>query len=195
MSMSEKMARKGARLINQLMGGNQYGFKKITHPKKRVKTPGWMYDDKEIRSFLLREFPYLVEGRKRDNSEYGFVIPKETKRQQHQRKRAERQRKMAGRWGFMIKNFFTGTMSSRDIEAYLKHPTECKCVGRLIQRIRCAAEGLRQDGRPRTGKPRGRPLKLSAGTSPALNGGAGGIVCSCANEAPSLTFEPNPLKM
>jgi hypothetical protein len=157
--------------IYELMGGNRIGFRRIAHPRKRVKTPQWMYNDLEIRSFLLRIFPHLVDGWKPVapySAEYiGVVIPEETKRQQYERKRGERQNRTASRWGFVIKNFFTGTMSSRDIEFEWRHPTGCKCVTRLIQRIRRAGEGLRQDGRPRTGNLRGRPPRLSHDAQPA----------------------------
>src|ERR1700730_5473034 len=139
-------------------GGEDFGSRKISHPAKRLKTPAWMYNNKEIENFLLHQFPYMVDDQRTksndpdneddDNQdevyestaysdqEYsGIAIPKEIKSHQRQRKRCERQRKMAGRWAFVIKNFFTGGMSSRDIEVEWNHGSKCKCATRLIQRI------------------------------------------------------------
>ena len=168
MSMFNKAIRRarGIGKLYELMGGSRIGFLKISRPSKRVKTPPWMYDDKEIQQFLLRHFPHLADNQRdlqtehTEDEEYiGIPSPKQTKAQQRQRARASRQRREAGRWSCIIKNFFTGDSSSRDIEEEWDHPAACKCVTRLIQRIRRASEGLRQDGRSPTGRPRGRPRR------------------------------------
>jgi hypothetical protein len=75
-------------------------------------------------------------------------------------------------WTHVINTYFRGKMSARDAASgwnylwcdqvsgrYSTRILTAKHVRTLAQRIRRAADGQRQDGKPRTGRPRGRPKK------------------------------------
>jgi hypothetical protein len=139
---------------------------------KRAPVPDWMREDQKVQEFLRQQFPHM--GTTAEYDERVLASPRETQGQKLCRERMERQRDAAGRWARVIKNFLTGAESTRDIEVFWLHDKRCHCVTRLAQRIRLAAKGFRQDGLPRTGRPRGRPkgsvkraTELNDGTSQA----------------------------
>ena len=135
---------------------------------KRAPVPDWMREDKKVQEFLRQQFPHM--GTTAEYDERVLDSPYETKGQKFRRERMERQRDAAGRWAQVIKNFLTGAESTRDIEVFWLHDKRCHCVTRLAQRIRLAAKGFRQDGRPRTGRPRGRPQNSLKQVTELING-------------------------
>jgi hypothetical protein len=119
---------------DQFMGARGVGHKIKTQraPKHQVATPEWMSSNDDVAKFLERVFPKL-------NAD-------------------PRQHKHAARWAFVIETYFRAqNMSRRSIAVQLE--VSAATVASIIQHIRRAAEGLRQDGVPRTGRPKGRPRK------------------------------------
>jgi hypothetical protein len=68
-----------------------------------------------------------------------------------------RQMESARAWTNIIFKFFRDGLSARKIAEELGCPTSA--VERVIQRIRLAVAHRRQDGKPRTGRRKGRPMK------------------------------------
>jgi hypothetical protein len=151
------------------MGGMDFGVRKIRGRKKRLKTPEWMRDKKQIVVFLQRLFPLSNEKIELNT----WSLSSKDKRH---RARIARQRKQAARWATVITRYFVCAETSTSIEFELRHGDRCKCVTRTIQRIRLASAngpsntGRRQDGKPRTGRPKGRPRKLFAAPIPSTAG-------------------------
>jgi hypothetical protein len=151
-----------SREVYETMGGRDFGPRKIARPKKRRSPPPWMYDDAAVQRFLLRMFPLIVE---RD-------CVKELSEVDPRRRRIQHQINMAGRWALIIKKYFIGNSSTRDIEYDWRHdlfPQRCRCAERIVSHIRLASingpdsPGLRQDGRSRTGRNKGRPRRDTTG--------------------------------
>lgn len=95
----------------------------------------WAFDDERVRLLLMRVFP----------------------------KKWEKQHKRAALWMKIINEYFRMGLTANRIAFELKRKP--KYIENVVRRIRRAAAGVRTDGKPRTGKPRGRPKKLS----PALS--------------------------
>lgn len=97
------------------------------------EVPAWAKSNKQIQTILLRSFPLL--------------------------KTDPRQRVSAARWAVIIQLFFRMQMTRSQVVAQTKLSENT--VRRLIQHIRCAANGKRTDrpNIPRGVRPRGRPKK------------------------------------
>src|SRR5690348_8001790 len=117
---------------SEYFGSAFYQQKALRRPGRTAsRTPHWMNSDKALRAFVEKQFPKL-----RDE---------------------ERHRRSAALWTAVIVLYFRIGLSDADVEHELNLPAGR--VGRIVQSIRLAERGLRLDGRPRTGRRRGRPKK------------------------------------
>jgi hypothetical protein len=102
---------------------------KIRCSVHRVATPPWMHRPARVNKFLAKVFP--------------------------KRETDARQARGARQWSEIIMKFFVAQESARVIA----DEWECKTsrISRIVQRIRLAAAGRRQDGSSPTGRAKGRP--------------------------------------
>jgi hypothetical protein len=114
-------------------------YKQSANQKEDIRHRTVFADRKTLAEFLRRQFPRVDTTR----------------------------RKMAGIWATVINNWFLMHKSAPQIEE--EKGWEKGTVKSLVQKLRRAVRGDRLDGKPRTGRPRGRPKGL-------------GFVESCCNE-------------
>jgi hypothetical protein len=108
-------------------------LKKIRRSAHRVATPPWMHRPARVNKFIAKVFP--------------------------KRETDARQAHGARQWSEIIMKFFVAQESARVIA----DEWDCKTskISRIIQRIRLAAAGRRQDGSTPTGRAKGRPPSLA----------------------------------
>jgi hypothetical protein len=116
---------------------------RILHNHRRRPVPEWMRNDKEIIEFLGRVFPRM--------------------------KSSPSQRRSAGLWLYVINQYFVNQRTNSAVAAQLndlpyqnlvrsKNITSRR-ITQIAYEIRCVADGLRSDGKKRTGRKVGRPKK------------------------------------
>jgi len=161
-------------------------LKDRAHVQRQWKTPKWMFDDAAVKKFLLKMFPHAdFKSLESINRKSGKL----SKRDRYKLRRAQRDRRRAGHWLYVIHLYFRAKLSAgvvaseirkRDDEARwdtdepvadsdeLFSNTEMtrNRVDRIVHSIRKASVGERTDGKPRTGRRVGRPKKIIAGSIP-----------------------------
>ena len=154
-----------------LQGG--FGIKIARQPQRIQSVPEWMHDKKEIEKFVRRQFPHA--------SKFGNGCqcascshPKSRLSRPKCRCRWCKDSTRAAVWATVIHRWFV--MGETDARIEMEHTWKPGTVGHIVQKIRRLCNGQRQDGLPRTGKPRGRPKKsavsqpIKATASPGLPG-------------------------
>jgi hypothetical protein len=102
-------------------------------PEQGKPDAQFLYNDAGTRAFLLKTFPLLETD--------------------------EHQNTQAGRWAVVIYHFFRQGWTDSRIEQELEW--EKGAVGYIVQQIRRKIKGLSPNGRPYSGRTRGRPRKIT----------------------------------
>jgi hypothetical protein len=128
-------------------------------PGRTHSMPEWMGVNAEVKEFIRKMFP--LAGR------FGNVcqcdpcsFPKYKMDRRFCRCRWCMDTMQAARWLTVIYRWFR--MGQPDAKIEMDSRWKPGTVGSIVQKIRRIIAGQRQDGLPRTGKPRGRPKKITA---------------------------------
>lgn len=121
--------------------GPRFQTTRIRHLRHRP-LPTWVLAS--YKAFLLHEFP-------------SQKITDWSNLSKSQRRKCERDRHSAQRWGVVLTEYFSGGKSQTDIEQ--SHRWKPGTVRWIVQDIRAAVKGRRRDGRDRTSGKAGRPKK------------------------------------
>jgi hypothetical protein len=131
--------------------------KAARRPPRTYESPVWMGNDAEVAQFIRKMFPRAGKF----GSKCGCVP---CSNRQNMSRRLCRCRYCKGtikaiQWHAVIAEWFSRKLPDAEIETkYRWKPGTC---GSIVQKIRRVIAGERQDGLPRTGKPRGRPKKIA----------------------------------
>ncbi len=126
-------------------------IRQVMHRKHQ--TPEWFSNNDKVAEFVSLRFPW---ANKFDHKcrcdrcmfpEHGSVKKCDC--------RPCRETMMAGKWLIVIRLWFLAHTNDSEIET--EYQWKPGTVGSIVQKIRRAIAGERLDGKPRTGKPRGRP--------------------------------------
>jgi hypothetical protein len=134
-----------------------FGVFATRQPARAYQTPDWMNNDLEVAEFIHRIFPRAGQFGCKCQCD-PCTLPDHRLDRSHCRCHYCRDTMRAARWAVVIYRWFR--LRHTDIKIELDHHWKPGTVGSIVQKIRRRINGKRQDGIPRTGRPRGRPRQL-----------------------------------
>jgi hypothetical protein len=135
-----------------------FGVKVVRESRRAYPVPEWMHNEKKIGEFIRKLFPHAgMFGRICSCDPCSF--PEYRLSRKKCRCRWCRHTTRAEIWVTVISRYFLAGQTDTTIE--MQCDWKKGTVGQIAQKIRRLTAGQRQDGLPRTGRPRGRPKKIS----------------------------------
>ena len=136
-----------------------FGIAAIRQPERLIQSPEQMANNSDVVDFIRKKFPLAGTFGKNCGCD-PCSFPRIKLRQSDCLCRWCRQTALAARWTTIIVRYFR--MGEPDVKIEMDNRWKPGTVGSIVQKIRRVIAGQRQDGLPRTGKPRGRPKKIAA---------------------------------
>ena len=136
-----------------------FGVVATRQPERLIQSPEQMANNSDVADFIHKQFPLAEKVGKNCQCD-PCSFPKVKLRRSDCRCRWCRQTMLAARWTTVIVRWFR--LKEADTKIEMQLGWEPGAVGSIVQKIRRVIAGQRQDGLPRTGKPRGRPKKIAA---------------------------------
>jgi hypothetical protein len=134
-----------------------FGIKAARQPERTILTPEQFSNQRQIADFIKKMFPLAYKFGRNCGCD-SCELSQYKLRRDRCHCRWCKQTTLATRWGLVIVQYFS--LGQTDIAIELEHNWKPGTVGSIVQKIRRVIAGQRQDGLPRTGKPRGRPKKI-----------------------------------
>lgn len=135
-----------------------FGAVAARQPARTHETPVWMGNDAMVAEFIRKMFPRA--GKFGSKCGCHSCINRQNAWRKLCRCRYCRDTVRATQWHGVIVRWFRLKLTDAKIE--MEYGWKPGTVGSIVQKIRRAIDGQRQDGLPRTGRPRGRPKKIAA---------------------------------
>jgi hypothetical protein len=142
---------------DELSGFGMTAERQVMHRKHR--TPEWFANKSQRDEFLRNRFPFANQRDGKCSCERCVFPERGFKSALRCKCRPCRETIMAGKWRLVMRLWFLGHNNDDEIEEI--YGWKSGTVGSIVQKIRRAVAGARLDGKPRTGKPRGRPKSVS----------------------------------